>query len=126
MGLVAQIVAQDPLDRLMPSWQGGTEDEPVVFDEWNGAFHDGSGPLGTYQVNQDSWALIDPCKEETAAGKSTLPARVLALPFLIVRVCWQADRAGCTFGSTFSRQNLSTMNCATLASRPRPPNMSAL
>lgn len=66
--LVQPLMAQNPLDMLMPEWQGGTEEEPILFNEWRGAFHDGSGPLGTYTNNQDSWVLISPCEAETAAG----------------------------------------------------------
>jgi hypothetical protein len=64
-GVVAQM---DPLEMLMSNWQSSPEDDPVLFTDWKGAFHDGSGPLGTYSNNQESWYLINPCEEEAIAG----------------------------------------------------------
>ena len=66
--------AQDQLDQMIPSWQSGSQEDPATFSEWKGAFHDGSGPYGTYSNNQDSWYLIEPCAKEAAAGS---PCRVL-------------------------------------------------
>ena len=51
-----------------------TSNTSTVFDRWQGKFHDGSGAFGTYINNQNSYYLIDPCKEATAAGS---PCRVL-------------------------------------------------
>ena len=66
--------AQEQLDQMIPAWQSGSQEDPATFSEWKGAFHDGSGPYGTYSNNQDSWYLIDPCAKEAAAGS---PCRVL-------------------------------------------------
>jgi hypothetical protein len=66
--------AQSQLDQMVPAWQSGSQEAPATFSEWKGAFHDGSGPYGTYSNNQDSWYLINPCAKETAEGR---PCRVL-------------------------------------------------
>jgi hypothetical protein len=53
--------AGHPVSEAQPNWEIGTEEAPVVFTEWKGVFHDGSGPLGTYDPKMDSHFLIDPC-----------------------------------------------------------------
>ena len=53
-----------PVSEAQPNWETGTEEEPVVFSAWKGVFHDGSGPLGTYDPKMDSHFLIDPCGEQ--------------------------------------------------------------
>eukprot|EP01047_Picozoa_sp_COSAG01_P076321 COSAG01_NODE_13360_length_1596_cov_1.342017_2_plen_252_part_00 len=63
-----------PMLESQPNWEIGTKDSPVVFASWKGVFHDGSGPLGTYDNKMDSYWLIDPCQEDTKQGN---PCRIL-------------------------------------------------
>ena len=51
-----------PISEAQPNWELGTEEAPVVLSSWKGVFHDGSGPLGTYDPKMDSHFLIDPCQ----------------------------------------------------------------